>query len=219
MQQDQLGSSGHVEEFRDLEQQRQKLRHRDGLGRLAVDRLADGTDRLRESRDIVLARYVAGLEMHLGDALIVAHYEAVEDLGQESPLFLAEPAGNAEIYGNDSAVGFDEQVARMHVGMEEAVAQRMPEKRLNEVAGNRLEVVASGGKASQIVHLDAVDPLHGDHIAAGPLPVDRGHAEAWIVSGVLAELGKCCRLQPHIHLDPGCLRQRLGQARLGAGGQ
>ena len=43
--------------------------------------------------DIVRARHVAGLEMHFGDAQIVAGDEAVEDFGEEAALLLAEPAG------------------------------------------------------------------------------------------------------------------------------
>ena len=54
LQQDQFGPRLHVEQLGDLEQQRQQLGHRDGLGRLAVDRLADGADRLGEGGDIVL---------------------------------------------------------------------------------------------------------------------------------------------------------------------
>ena len=140
----------HVEEFGHLEQQRQQLGHRDGLGRLAVDRLADGADGLREGGDIVRARHVAGLEMHFGDAQVVARDEAVEDFGEEAPLLLAEPAGDAEIDRDDRAVGLDEQIARMHVGMEEAVAQRVAQEGLDEVGGDRLEVVAGGAQALDV---------------------------------------------------------------------
>ena len=68
LQHDQFRPRLHVEQLGHLEQQRQQLGHGDGFGRLAVDRLADGADRLGEGRDVVMARHVAGLEMHLGDA-------------------------------------------------------------------------------------------------------------------------------------------------------
>ena len=68
LQEHQFGARLHVEEFGHLEQQRQQPRHRDRFGRLAVDRLADGADRLREGAHVVGARHVARLEMHLGDA-------------------------------------------------------------------------------------------------------------------------------------------------------
>ena len=79
-----------------------------------------------------VARHIAGLEMHLGDAAVVAGDEAVEDFGEEAAFLLAEPSRDAEVDGNDGAVGLDEQVARMHVGMEEAVAQRVAQERLDQ---------------------------------------------------------------------------------------
>ncbi len=51
LQQDQFRPRRHVEEFGHLEQQGQQLCHRDRIGRLAVDRLADGADRLGEFVD------------------------------------------------------------------------------------------------------------------------------------------------------------------------
>ena len=79
------------------------------------------------------------------------------------------------------AVRLDEQVSGMHVGVEEAVAQSMAQEGLHQVRGDRLEVVAGVAQAFDVVQLDAVDPLHGEHVAAGALPVDGRHAEAGIV--------------------------------------
>jgi hypothetical protein len=71
--------------------------------RLAVDRLADGADRLGEIVDGMVRRHIAGLEMHLGDAAIVAGDEAEQDLGEEAPLLRAEPAHDAEIDRDEPA--------------------------------------------------------------------------------------------------------------------
>ena len=90
------------------------------------------------------ARHVAGLEMHLGGALIVAGDEAVEDLGEEAALLRPEPAHDAEVDRDQLAVVVDEQVAGMHVGVEEAVAQRVAQEGLDHGAGERLEVEALG---------------------------------------------------------------------------
>jgi len=79
----------HVEQSGDLEEKRQQLRHRDFLGGAVVDRLADGADGLREILHRVMARHVAGLEMHLGDAAIVARDEAQQNLRKETPLLHA----------------------------------------------------------------------------------------------------------------------------------
>ena len=92
LQQQQLRPRLHVEQARDLEQQGQQLRHGNFLGGALVDRLADGADRLREVFDRMVRRHVAGLEVHFGDAQIVAGDEAVENLGEEAP-FLQRRAG------------------------------------------------------------------------------------------------------------------------------
>ena len=56
--------------------------------------------------------------------------------------------------------GLDEQIAGMHVGVEEAVAQRVAQEGLHQVGGDRLEVVAGGAQGLDVRHLDAVDPFH-----------------------------------------------------------
>ena len=79
--------------------------------------------RLGEILDAMNVRHIAGLEMDLRDALIVAPDEAVKDLGEEPPLLAAEPAHDAEIDRDDAARVVDEEIALMHVGVKEAVAQ------------------------------------------------------------------------------------------------
>src|SRR5262249_34106123 len=99
-----------------------------------VDRLADGADRLREAFDRMMPRHVAGLEMHLGGAVIVAGNEAEQNLGEEAPFLLPQPAHDAEVDRDQVARVVDEEIAGMHVGVEEAVAQRLAQKGLNHRA-------------------------------------------------------------------------------------
>ena len=47
---------------------------------------------------------------------------------------------------------------------------------------------------------DAVDPLHGQHVVGGAVPVDGRHAKVRIAARVLRHLGQRGRLQPQIHL-------------------
>ena len=86
MQQDQLRPRLHVEDFGVGEELAEQIGHGDLLGRAAVDRLADGAQRLREHLDRMVRRHVAGPEVHLGGALVVARDEAVQDLGEEAAL-------------------------------------------------------------------------------------------------------------------------------------
>ena len=76
--------------------------------------------------------------------------------------------------------GSTKRLPGMHVGMEEAVAQRMAQEGLDQLRGDALEVVAGGAHGLDVRHLDAVDPLHRDDVAAGSLPVHPGHAETGI---------------------------------------
>ena len=61
--------------------------------------------------------------------------------------------------------------------------------------------------ASRSRQLDAVDPFERQHVARGPLPVDRRHAEALVVRGGLGHLRERRRLEAEVHLH----RHRAGQ--------
>ena len=84
--QQQFRPRAHVEQAGHLEQQREQLRHRNVFGGAVVDRLADGADGLGEILDRMMRRHIAGFEMHLGDAVIVAGDEAVQNLGKKQAL-------------------------------------------------------------------------------------------------------------------------------------
>ncbi len=96
-----------------------------------------------------MARHVTGVEMHLRGALIVAGDEAEQDFGEEAPLLRAEPAHDAEVDGHQPAVGVDEQIARMHVGVEKAVAQRVAQEALDHIAAERRQIEALGAQAQR----------------------------------------------------------------------
>ncbi len=118
LQHQQLWPGFHIEKLGHFEKQRQQLGHRNGFGGLAVDRLANGADSLRETRHIMRVRHIARLEMHFGDAHIVARNEAIENFGQKTPLLLVETSGNAKIDRDDQPLRIDKQIARMHIRME-----------------------------------------------------------------------------------------------------
>ena len=72
--------------------------------------------------------HIARLEVHLCGAAIIAGDEAEQDLGEKPALLGAEPTHDAEVDGHQASIRIDEQVAGMHVGVEEAVAQRVTQK-------------------------------------------------------------------------------------------
>ncbi len=86
LQQHQFDPCLHVEQRGDLEEEGQEFRHRDLVGGARMDRFADGPDGLREILDLMDARHVAGLEMHLGDPAVISLDEAIKDFSEKPPL-------------------------------------------------------------------------------------------------------------------------------------
>ena len=164
-----------------------------------MDRFADGADGLGEILHRVMSRHVTGLEMHFGNAAIIAGDEAEQDFGEEAPLFQPEPAHDAEIDRHQPSGVIEEQVPRMHVGVEESVAQGVTQEALDYLAAEVGQIDLRLREAGVIVQRDAVDPLHRQHVVGGAIPVHRRHAEVGIVAGVLRHLGKRRRFEPQIH--------------------
>src|SRR5208282_5660209 len=146
-----------------------------------VDGLADRSYRLREILLLMHMRNVARLEVHLGDALVVAPNEAEQDLGEESSLLSPEPAHNAEIDRDDTPRFVDEKIPLMHVGMEEAVAKRIAQKGLDEGFREPARIVSELGETLRVRERNAVDPFHGHDFARRAVPIDRRRANVWIV--------------------------------------
>ena len=172
LQKDELGPRLHVEDLGDLEEQAEQLCHGDLAGAVPVDRLADRTERLRKILRRMDGRHIARLDVHLGDALVVAADEAVEDLRQEARSFGPDAAHDAEIDGDEPPVRVDEEVPLVHVGVEESVAERVAEEGLHDRCGD-----ASWGRGrrrgsrSRSHEARALDPFGDEHVAAGKLPV------------------------------------------------
>ncbi len=123
--------------------------------------------------------------------------------------FGAEPAHDAEVDRDQPATVIDEQIARMHVGVEEAVAQSLAQATLNHAAAERRQVETLGSKRGVVVKRRAVDPFQREHFARRAVPVHRGHAEIGVLARVLRHFGKRRRFQPKIHFH----RHRTGQRR------
>ena len=89
----------------------------------------------------------------------------------------------------------------MHVGVEEAVAQRVAQEGLDHGVRQVLEVEALGLERGAVVQRRAVDPFQGQHVLGGAVPVHRRHAEVGIGLGVLRHLRQRGGFEPQIHLD------------------
>ncbi len=164
-----------------------------------MDRLADGPDGLREILDRMVRGHVARLEMHPSNPQIVAGNEPEQDFRQEAPLVRPEAAHDAEIDRDQAALAVHEQVSLVHVGMEEPVADRLPQKALDHGPPDGTGIVSSRDEVRGAVQLDAVDPFGGQDISRRQLPFGPGHAKILVALRVLSEFGGRRRFQPEIH--------------------
>ena len=108
----------------------------------------------------------------------------------------------------------DEQIALVHVGVEEAVAHGVAQEGLQDGEAERLQVEAGGTQGGVVRDGDAVDPFERQHAPRGAPPVDAGHAEAagsrrGVAGDVVGHLGDGGGLEPHVHLDLDGARQRV----------
>ena len=174
-----------------------------------MDRLADRADRLRKFLDAVAGGHIARLEMHLGHAAVITRDEAQQNFGQKTPLFQAHPAHDAEIDGAEAALRIDEQIARMHIGMEKPVAQRVAQEGLDHHLSEPDPVMPCCRNRIQIIERDPVDPFHRQHIAGGAIPIDFGHAEFGIIGDIFGHFGQGRRFKPQIHFHGDRTGQRV----------
>ena len=149
----------------------------------------------------MVRRHVAGLKMHLGGTPIIAGDEAMQDFREEQTLLGAEPAHDAEIDGDQLAVVINKEISRMHVGVKEAVAQRMAEKGLNQRPGELPQVEAFGQQPRPVRQRRRIDPFQRQHLLGGAVPVHTGDAKIRIVFGVLGHFRERRGLQAKVHLD------------------
>ena len=133
----------------------------------------------------------------------------IEDFRQEPALLAPEPAHDAEIHRDYAAVTIDEEIALMHVGMEESVAQRGAQEGLNEGARQCPRIKSEFGQTVRIGQRETIDPFHRHHFAGGAVPVDHRRADVRIVLGVFYEFRRRGRFEPEIHLHAHRAGERL----------
>ena len=93
------------------------------------------------------------------DAPVVAAEEREEILGEIVLVALVERADDAEVHGDVLRPlrirDVDEDVAGMHVGVKEVVAEHLREEDLDAVLGEPLDVGARGAQRGEVVDLNA----------------------------------------------------------------
>src|SRR5262245_61562510 len=111
-----------------------------------------------------------------------------------------EPTHHAEIDQRDAVAGQIHDIARVRIGMEEAIHEDHLEHGIGTAPGERLSVEARVVDRCQIVATDALDVLLHIHRAARPLPVDARHEDIEIVGKAPREAFRVARFNCEIKL-------------------
>ena len=200
LQQHELRLDLDVEALRGLKEPQQHLAERDLLQRLVEDRFAHRADRRFELIDGGVLGRPAGFDVGLGDAAIVAAEEREEVLREVVLVEIAQRADDAEVERDVAAVRTDQDVARVHVGVEEAVAEHLREEDLDAGARDVLDARALGADRVDLADGNAVHALHHHHLGGAPVPVHLRHREQRRVEEVAPQLARIRRLAHEVEL-------------------
>ena len=85
------------------------------------------------------------------------------------------PKSTAAYFGCRRIVDQHEDVAGVHVGVEEIVLEHLREEDLDAVLGEPLDVGAGFAQPLQVRDRHAADALHDHHLGPAEVPVHRGH--------------------------------------------
>ena len=96
--------------------------------------------------------------------------------------------------------GADEDVARVHVGVEEAVAEHLGEENLHAAFGQQLHVGVLRAQGGDVGHRHAVDALHDQHLGPAVIPVDLRHVDQRRAFEVALELAGVGRFAQQVEL-------------------
>ena len=100
---------------------------------------------------------------------------------------------HAEVEQGQPAVVGEQQVARVRVGVQEAVVQHQPQVAAEQLLHHRPGVHVEQAERPDVGDLAALDALHGEHPRGGVVEDRLGHHEQVVVLGQVAELQQVAR--------------------------
>ena len=207
-----------------LERHERAREHGDRARKLDAILLRHGDDRVHEGADVEVREVRGavvgddGVEVgeqvrlvdvgHAGDR--EAH-EAVGEGGRVAPahgehhvahgaaVVGGEPPHDAEVHVDDLAL-VDHEVARVRVGVEEAVVEHLGGVVVGELGADLGEVVALGDEARRVVDGDSIDEVHDHDVARAERGIGLGAVDEATVGVVAAELLEAARLDEEVRL-------------------
>ena len=155
---------------------------------------------------IVSARsmHMGGANVQLGDTAVVAVEEGEEVLRQVALVVGAERADDAEVHRQPArprrVAGIDEDVAGVHVGMEETMMEDLREEDLDPGAREGRDVDSFVPEDLHLRDRRAVHPLHHHHALRAKVPVDRGYDKERRRRKITSELARVRGLAHEVEL-------------------
>src|SRR6266850_6155485 len=198
LQQHQLRLDLDVETARSLEQAQQHFAEGNLLQGLVEDGLANCANRGFEFVHAGLRRDPAGFDVDLRHAPVVTPEKGEEILRQVILVHLGERAHDAEIQRDIAPVRRDENVAGVHVGMEETVAEHLGEKDLHAGARQFRDVDSLFAQFFDLAYRRAAHALHYHDLAAAIVPENLRHPQEGRTLEVAAQLAGVRRLAKQV---------------------
>ena len=165
---------------------------RDFRQRLFKNRLADGTNSKLELFNVGIRGNPAGINVQLRNFAVIAVEEGNEVFRQIALIFFVQRADDTAVNANVlrifRVVTADKNIARMHVGMEEAVAENLGKEDLYATLSQQLHVSPLRFQRGDVGHRDPVNPLHHHHAFAAVVRVNFRDIEHRALFEVAAKL-------------------------------
>ena len=135
-----------------------------------------------------------------GELAEIAVHQVHHRLNQSGAGLTADFTHHPEIQIAEPAIRQGQQVARMRVGMEEAVLQQLLQAAVHTDIHHVVGVDAQLTDRIEIGELHPIDPLHRQHTTAGGLVEDCRYGDARVVAMQLSEFFSVGRLIQVVHL-------------------
>ena len=133
--------------------------------------------------------------------IVIAIKHRRQKAGQKQPVGEVEMPHDAEIDRHQGAVGRDEDIAGVHVGMEKAVPEHLVEETARRRFGDFLDVMPGRLEPGDVVDPHPIDPFDDEHRRGGVFEIDPGNMDAGVFGHVVGKLAGGGGLQSQVELD------------------
>ena len=133
--------------------------------------------------------------------MVIAVEKGEEVDGEIAFVVVGQRADDAEIEGDVAVVGGDQNITRVHIGMEKAVAEDLCEEDFHAVIGKFVQIDAVGFEFGDFRYGRAVHPFDGQHVAGAVVVKHFRHNQHIAVLEVAASLFEIYSISPFFKME------------------